>query len=114
METEELKIKFISQKSKNDLKKNDSYGEERISSAKQRLKDNEFNKSSSIISFLTPQSQMKEVELNEISIDEQLKKNLKMRSSILRNFTTSPKQEVDLPKNSSLSFGALYSYLFEN
>ena len=83
-------------------------------STNQEMEENELGKSASLLSLLTPQKKFKEFELKQTIIDENLKDNLKMRNSILEDFNTSSKQELSLQKNSSLSFGALYSYLFES
>ena len=74
----------------------------------------EIEKSASLLSLLTPQRKIKEFESKQSSIDKDLKDNLKMRSSILEDFNASLKSETSTQKNSSLSFGALYSYLFES
>ena len=80
----------------------------------QEMEEKELENSASLLSLLTPQTKIKELELTQTIIDENLKHNLKMRNSILKDFNTSSKLELSSQKNSSLSFGALYSYLFES
>ena len=113
-EISKLKVNMNDKNSKDVLKVSNATKKEETTSVNKHMKEENSEKLSSLISFLNPQNQIKELKLKKIAIDENLKKNLKMRNSILRDIGTSAEQELSLPKNDSLSFGALYSYLFQN
>ena len=112
METDKQQINSVSENDDDYLSENSSLVES--SSANHGMEEKEIEKSASLLSLLTPQRKIKEFESKQSSIDKDLKDNLKMRSSILEDFNASLKSEMSTQKNSSLSFGALYSYLFES
>ena len=112
MESDKQETNSVIKTQEDYLKENGSMIES--NSTNQEMEEKELEKSASLLSLLTPQTKIKEFELKQTIIDENLKDNLKMRNSILEDFSTSSKQELSLQKNSSLSFGALYSYLFES
>ena len=114
IEISKLKIDANDKNLKDVLKASNSTKNVETKSVNMNMKEESSEKLSSLISLLGPQNQIKESKLKKIAIDESLKKNLKMRNSILRDISTSAEQELRLPKNDSLSFGALYSYLFQN
>ena len=109
-----LKVDTNDKNSKDVLKVSNATKKEEAKSLNEHIKEESSEKLSSLISFLNPQNHIKESRLKKIAIDESLKKNLKMRNSILRDISTSAEQDLSLPKNDSLSFGTLYSYLFQN
>ena len=112
MEIDKQQTNLVSENDEDYLKENSSLIESSL--ANQGMEEKEIEKSASLLSLLTPQRKVKEFELKQTIIDKNLQDNLKMRSSILEDFNASLKSETSTQNNSSLSFGALYSYLFES
>ena len=81
---------------------------------KLKIEEEDLDQASSLMSLFNPQRKKENSNWKQNATDKNSKEMLKVSNATVEQVSTLQNLDLKVPRNNSLSFGALFSYLFEN